>query len=97
MSKRVSPNISNRLKAEKHRHWRKNHVKKQNGLCFYCRNEMRPEFKNSLAPTLDHYVPIAKGGKDHFENTVAACKRCNELKGNMHGDDFVRLKTAATA
>lgn len=41
------------------------------GLCVYC-----------LAPatTLDHVVPISKGGAHTRDNLVPACKRCNSAK-----------------
>lgn len=34
------------------------------------------------ATTVDHVVPRALGGRDTFENTVAACLRCNNRKGS---------------
>lgn len=30
----------------------------------------------------DHVLPSSRGGKDRWENVVAACKRCNQRKGN---------------
>lgn len=27
-------------------------------------------------------MPVSKGGKDTWDNVVAACKRCNHFKGN---------------
>lgn len=32
--------------------------------------------------TLDHVFPQSKGGKNTFENVVAACQPCNRLKGD---------------
>ena len=43
--------------------------------CMYCG-------KKSKTLTVDHVVPVSKGGKSTFENCVAACKRCNTKKGN---------------
>lgn len=34
--------------------------------------------------TIDHVVPVSKGGKTTWENTVAACGPCNARKGNSH-------------
>lgn len=34
--------------------------------------------------TLDHVLPISKGGKTSFENTVTSCGPCNASKGNNH-------------
>ena len=42
------------------------------GLCAYC---TRP------AKSLDHVVPLAKGGTNAIENCVPACKYCNSSKG----------------
>jgi len=43
--------------------------------CVYCGT------KNTRL-TIDHIIPKAKGGKSTFENTVAACKPCNNKKGS---------------
>jgi 5-methylcytosine-specific restriction endonuclease McrA len=43
--------------------------------CTYCGD------KNARL-TIDHIVPKSKGGKSTFENTVAACKPCNNKKGS---------------
>ena len=91
MKPRATPGVNRRLQAEKQRRWRKSHVKKQNGLCYYCGKPMREDLRH-LAPTLDHYVPLCMGGEDHFENVVAACNRCNQAKKNMHGDEFLKLQ-----
>jgi len=36
----------------------------------------------SKSLTVDHIIPLSKGGKSNFENCVAACKNCNAKKGN---------------
>ena len=45
--------------------------------CQYCGNE----FSRSHL-TLDHVVPISRGGKTEWTNIVAACNPCNSTKGN---------------
>jgi len=32
--------------------------------------------------TIDHVIPVSRGGKSNFDNCVAACKKCNSKKGN---------------
>lgn len=32
--------------------------------------------------TLDHVIPVAKGGKTAWDNIVAACQTCNHSKGD---------------
>ena len=41
-------------------------------VCFYCRS--------GGAITIDHIVPIARGGRDEASNVIPACKRCNAGK-----------------
>jgi 5-methylcytosine-specific restriction endonuclease McrA len=41
--------------------------------CGYC---------GAQATTIDHVVPRSRGGDWSWLNTVAACQRCNERKGN---------------
>ena len=36
--------------------------------------------------TRDHITPISKGGKDLWNNVVAACRRCNNHKGGQTPD-----------
>ena len=46
-------------------------------LCLYCGE--RPARQHL---TRDHVLPVSKGGKDVWENVVAACFRCNSRKSN---------------
>ena len=46
-------------------------------LCLYCGRVF-----SDAALTRDHVVPKSRGGADHWENVVAACKRCNHHKGS---------------
>jgi 5-methylcytosine-specific restriction endonuclease McrA len=47
--------------------------------CAYCDSNLE---KRDC--TLDHVLPVSKGGKTSFENTVTACGGCNAKKGNDH-------------
>ena len=42
--------------------------------CMYCGTPRRL--------TIDHVIPISKGGKNNFENCTTACQPCNNKKGN---------------
>lgn len=44
-------------------------------MCVYCGEK-------KIRLTLDHIVPKARGGKSTFENCVAACRECNNKKGD---------------
>lgn len=32
--------------------------------------------------TLDHVIPVSKGGKHSWDNVVTACEKCNQRKGD---------------
>ncbi|HCT54554.1 MAG TPA: HNH endonuclease [Balneola sp.] len=50
---------------------------RDNNQCQYCCNVFPKE-----ELTLDHIVPRSKGGDNSWLNLVAACKKCNQKKGN---------------
>ena len=56
--------------------------------CQYCGSED--------ATTVDHVLPISKGGTDDPDNLVAACTRCNYSKGNRMGQFFGSSRTPLT-
>jgi 5-methylcytosine-specific restriction endonuclease McrA len=48
-------------------------LRRDNSRCGYC---------GASASTIDHITPRSRGGKDSWENLVACCLKCNNLKGN---------------
>ena len=63
---------------EKARHLRRSnwwYTRVQKGECYYCGRMVGRE---NL--TMDHVVPLARGGKSKKGNLVAACKECNNKK-----------------
>ncbi len=68
------------LKAEKEKarelrasQWWKRQLAK--GGCHYCSNSFKPK-----ELTMDHIIPLARGGKTTKGNVVCACKECNSKK-----------------
>lgn len=45
------------------------------GVCHYCRQGMPPKDL-----TMDHIVPLIRGGKSTRSNVAPACKQCNSQK-----------------
>ena len=41
--------------------------------------------------TVDHIVPLARGGKNVIENCQLAHKKCNEAKNDIMPDVYARL------
>ncbi len=48
------------------------------GRCHYCNKQISP-----AELTMDHIVPIARGGKSTRGNVVPACKMCNTKKKQL--------------
>jgi len=59
--------------------------KLQNGHCYYCNRFMLLEAKNSdpLKVTIDHVIPLCKGGHHSRSNIVLACWECNIRKNQL--------------
>jgi len=47
--------------------------KRERGLCAYC---------GARGNTIDHIVPVSRGGRSTWDNTVLACRRCNHRKAD---------------
>ena len=67
-----------RAKARQFRKTRWWQQKTAAGLCHYCGN--KTAHKNL---TMDHLVPLARGGRSTKNNLVPSCKDCNNKKKNM--------------
>lgn len=93
---RISKQIQAKLRTAKLQDWRKKRCKMQNGRCAYCGDEIVVEAKQSSqlkkVATLDHVIPLSRGGEDHFENSVAACKSCNHEKKDMTSDEYIMFR-----
>lgn len=50
----------------------------QNTTCYYCQTPIRRH-----EVTMDHIVPISRGGRSTAGNLVPACKTCNEQKRSL--------------
>jgi 5-methylcytosine-specific restriction protein A len=49
--------------------------KRAEGPCYYCKKKVAPK-----ELTIDHIVPIIRGGKSTKGNIVPVCKECNNKK-----------------
>ena len=56
--------------------WWKNRV--GCGVCAYCGQRVSPK-----ALTMDHKIPIVRGGTSSRSNCVPACLECNQKKQNL--------------
>lgn len=67
-----------RAKAREMRKSRWWQQKTASGQCYYCQQIVT--FKEL---TMDHLVPLTRGGRSTRDNLVPSCKACNTLKKNM--------------
>jgi 5-methylcytosine-specific restriction enzyme A len=67
-----------RAKARDMRKTRWWQQKTASGKCYYCLQAV--SFKEL---TMDHLVPLTRGGRSTRDNLVPSCKECNTRKKNM--------------
>jgi len=48
------------------------------GACYHCHGQFP---KDDL--TMDHLIPVVRGGTSSKNNVVVSCKACNSAKGNL--------------
>ena len=53
------------------------------GVCHYCGRQV-----GNKALTMDHLVPLIRGGRSNKGNLVPACKDCNNRKQNKLAFEF---------
>lgn len=58
----------------------------QDGKCAYC-----GQHRNHKYMTLDHIIPLSKGGTDNLDNLQCTCKKCNSFKGDMLPHEFTKF------
>ena len=65
------------------------------GICHYCSRSV-----GSGALTLDHVVPLVRGGRSVRANMVPACKDCNSKKQSLlpwEWDAYVAARSPSSA
>lgn len=57
-----------------------------NPYCYYCNKYLafRPR-----SATIDHKIPLSKGGTNDADNTVLACETCNRDKADMTETEYL--------
>lgn len=67
------------------RKWHKNRLFQQSNICGICNQPIT----NMKEATIDHIIPLSKGGIDDITNMQLAHSDCNQLKGNLMPGDIV--------
>lgn len=67
-------------------------IKRDNGICYICGNKVNLEdyitkdnnvICGNYYPSIDHVIPLSKGGTHSWSNIKLAHRICNSLKGNQ--------------
>lgn len=56
---------------------RRGMLARDNYMCAYCGKRCAES-----EATVDHVLPVSRGGRSSWGNTVTACRRCNQRKAN---------------
>lgn len=61
-----------------------------NWKCWVCKESINRyiRFPNYMAATIEHVVPLSKGGTHTWDNTVPAHAKCNWDKGDALPDEW---------
>ena len=79
--------------------WRKKVYAADGYRCHLCNRKCKDKFSylpnsqvpHPLSPTLDHVIPLAKGGTHEPSNCRTACYECNNRKGDRGGGEQFAL------
>ena len=55
---------------------------RDNGTCQYCGKSL-----SHGQATIDHVIPVSRGGKHDWKNVVLSCKECNNVKADRLPDE----------
>lgn len=66
----------NKARELRRSQWWKNRI--GTGKCYYCEEMVSPR-----ELTMDHIVPMVRGGRSTKGNVVPCCKECNNRKKNL--------------
>lgn len=71
------------------------------GICYLCKEETdysdfyfdkkRNKIADENYPSIDHVIPLSKGGKHSWQNVKLACRYCNNKKGNYSLNEYQEL------
>ncbi len=71
-----------RAKDLRNSQWWKNRIAE--GKCYYCDKKFHPS-----ELTMDHALPLSRGGKSVRSNVIPSCKDCNSKKKNLLPSEII--------
>lgn len=67
-----------------------NNIRKSNTRCYYCNEKVGINYR-----TVDHKIPLARGGLTTSDNLVMSCEKCNSEKGFLTEKEYREYKEIA--
>jgi len=58
-------------------------IKRDEATCVYCNKKLK-----SKDITLDHCIPVWRGGESIVKNVVVSCSWCNQDKGSLTAEEY---------
>ena len=67
-------------------------IERDGGCCYLCGDDVlfSYNFNHPKYPTIEHVVPISKGGTHSWDNVKVACRECNTYKSATLIDDYLK-------
>lgn len=62
-------------------------------VCVYCGREFGKQWEQQ--PTIDHVLPVSRGGTKHETNLVGCCRACNASKDDRTPEEWAAAILAA--
>lgn len=75
-------NLQTYTSSEAKKMWRSDIIRSWNSQCAYCGSNQNI--------TLDHIIPLAKGGSNITNNLICCCKSCNRSKAHNKMEDWYK-------
>lgn len=65
--------------------------KRDHGVCYICGKHLilNDDYNRLDAPTIEHVVPICRGGTHTWDNVRLACRACNNAKGTKLLKEYI--------
>ncbi len=60
----------------------------QNGLCYYCGENLLVSIVSYWSVDIDHKQPVSKEGTNELDNLCITCLYCNRAKNNKTEEEF---------
>jgi 5-methylcytosine-specific restriction endonuclease McrA len=81
--------MARKRRSTRAKHWQRKHlIDKDGAYCKICKKI----FESKKEITLDHIIPVSKGGDDEISNLQLAHFECNQTKNDMLPEEFELLQ-----